>query len=147
MDASEIVRIDENLTGSKYREILEQNLNENVEKMEIEGEMGKEAIKIIQDNDPKHNCRIAKAFYNFKPYEKLDFPPLSPDFNIIENVLAELKKGIDNRKPKNVEELWNFIQIEWKNISENKELLLSLVHSMPNRLQAVIEANGYATKY
>jgi len=54
---------------------------------------------------------------------------------------------VDKRKPANVQELWQFIGEEWQNLQENEELLQNLVHSMPKRIQAVINAKGYATDY
>ena len=72
---TDLVKIEGALTGEKYRCILAENLEENVEKMKQNGDMEVEAIHILQDNDPKHASKIARHFFDYKPYSKMDFPP------------------------------------------------------------------------
>lgn len=60
-----------------------------------------------------------------------------PDLNPIENLWAFLKRRLSvyERSPNNMDELWQRIQYEWKNISD--ETLHNLVESMPKRIQSV----------
>ena len=101
-----------------------------------------------EDNDPKHTeykrfgCR---DFWERMGFQKLDWPAQSPDLNPIENLWAILDRRIQNRRPKNGEEL-TAILTEASN-SLPVDLLRNLALSMPNRLRAVIESNGYPTKY
>ncbi len=47
--------------------------------------------RFMQDNDPKHTSRVAKAFLNDNGINWWPTPPESPDMNPIENVWHELK--------------------------------------------------------
>jgi hypothetical protein len=76
-------------------------------------------------------------------------PPKRPEANLIENIWNILKKRLSNRGLfRSNNELWNAIRNEWENILQNGvELCESLVDSMPNRMQSVINSNGGFTKY
>lgn len=58
------------------------------------------------------------------------------------NVLA---REVEKYNSNSFERLQDVIADEWEKVY--KELLKSLVHSMPKRCQAVINANGWHTKY
>lgn len=78
-----------------------------------------------------------------------DFPPKSPDANIIENVWGQMQK-ILNVKLRNVhvstkEELLKLIEISWKEIPA--DFIQRCVLSMPSRLQEIIRAKGQQTRY
>ena len=45
----------------------------------------------MQDNDPKHTSRAAKAFFDQNGVNWWHTPPKSPDANPIENLWHELK--------------------------------------------------------
>jgi len=76
-----------------------------------------------------------------------NFPPNSPDLKAIENLWPSPAKRVYARNPRNLEELKRYTKKEWKNMIEELPLLQNLVRSMPNRIQAVIDANGWYTKY
>ena len=78
---------------------------------------------------------------------ELDFPPYSPDLNPIENLWAVLARAVEQRPPDTMEELQDRVAEEWDKVDKDKALLRSLVHSMPQRCAAVIEAQGWHTKY
>jgi hypothetical protein len=73
--------------------------------------------------------------------------PNSPDLNPIENLWKILKDTVQHGSicPKNTSDLRVVIARGWKIISGQK--LLLLCHSMPTRLQAVIEASGGHTHW
>lgn len=61
----------------------------------------------MQDNDPKHTCRHAEAFYERKSINWVRTPAESPDLNPIENLWHELKEFIRREvKPHTKEELF-----------------------------------------
>jgi hypothetical protein len=57
----------------------------------------------------------------------------------------EVELGETWGREKSLEELKRFLKIVWDKISE--ERLHGLIRSMPERLKAVIDANGGATPY
>jgi hypothetical protein len=73
--------------------------------------------------------------------------PFSLDLNPIKNLWKILKDAVqhDSIYPKNTSDLRVVIAREWKIISGQK--LLFLCHSIPTRLQAVIEASGGHTRW
>ena len=81
------------------------------------------------------------------PAVLMDWPAQSPDLNPIENCWHYLDSKVRKRRPqpKNLDQLYEALQEEWKNIEPS--YLRKLVHSMPDRCQAVVKAKGYWTKY
>ena len=69
----------------------------------------------------------------------------SPDLNPIENLWSYLDWTLRDRKCGNLDELWQALQEALKSLPV--DYLTKLVDSMPSRLQAVINADGYPTKY
>ena len=64
---------------------------------------------------------------------------------MIENLWSILDANLKDRQVNNAEELFNALNQAWRALPV--DLLDRLVSSMPSRWQAVIENNGYATKY
>jgi hypothetical protein len=50
-----------------------------------------------------------------------------------------------HRRPNTEEQLFDLIKTQWNNLSV--DILNTLVESMPNRCQAVIDARGFMKKY
>ena len=100
-----------------------------------------------EDNASPHTSKVAMAFRAKQKLRVLPWPPQSPDLNPIENLWAELKRRLRKRKkkPSNLTELERQVKSEWKAVP--KEFIENLVDSMPERVQAVIAANGGPTKY
>ena len=100
-----------------------------------------------QDNAPIHNSKITRAYLQQNNIQVMDWPPLSPDMNPIENVWAEISKKLEREKIKNSEELFTKINEIWENLMKNYEYRMSLIDSMPKRVLALIESKGGSTKY
>jgi transposase len=100
-----------------------------------------------EDNARPHKTKGAAAFHRKSRLRVLDWPAQSPDLNPIENLWAELKKSIRKRKtkPTNLTQLKRLVKVSWKAIP--KSLIENLVDSMPDRIQAVIAAEGGPTRY
>jgi hypothetical protein len=77
----------------------------------------------------------------------LDWPAQSPDLNPIEHTWDHLKNCLlgHERAPTRVHQLWDRVVVEWGKISV--EECQKWIESMPRRIQAVIKAKGYHTKY
>lgn len=99
----------------------------------------------MHDDDPKHSSKIFKEWFSKENIKVLDWPAQRPDLNPIENLWNDVKNKIAQKNFKNAEELWMGIQEAWLSIPIDRSQ--RLVESMPRRCQAVIDNNGFSTKY
>jgi hypothetical protein len=132
--------IDGILDAEKYVTILENEMLPSKTKL-----FGRRKFIFQQDNDPKHTANVTKDWLVMKKVKRLDWPPQSPDLNPIENLWSILDRSVKNRRPNSNEELFDILHKAWNSIEV--ELLETLALSMPRRLQAVIDNNGWQTKY
>jgi transposase len=102
----------------------------------------------LHDGDTKHTSKLARNWMdaNIPSYiPKEHWPPNSPDLNIVEPLWAHVQNRVYARNPRTMDGLKRIIREEWMAI--DPELLHRLVDSMPDRLAAVIAADGGPTKY
>ena len=94
-------------------------------------------------------CHTSKSTSKYLEKEKVcvmsDWPPQSPDLNIIENIWSTIKRNVGRHNPQSANDLWTYIQEEWENISTSD--IGHLYDSIPRRLKAVLLAKGSQTKY
>ena len=139
----EMCRIDGRMDGQLYVDILEDDLLKSIDWF------GKNPQDIIfqQDNHPKHTCKKAKDWFEQHQMTVMEWPAQSPDLNLIEHLWGSLKRRLADydKAPTSIKELWERVQVEWEAISEQE--CQGLVESMPDRIQAVLQAKGGYTKY
>jgi DDE superfamily endonuclease len=104
-----------------------------------------EFLEFQQDNAPVHTAKRVRRWLEEEGIALMDWPAQSPDLNPMENLWAVLKQAVQKQGPKNLEQLRNCILQEWKKIDKNT--LESLIDSLPNRIQLVIQAKGGSTRY
>lgn len=97
------------------------------------------------DNAPAHKAFVVTKFLNDLDQQRINWPPQSPDLNIIENVWAYVKRNIPYRVGRSKQELWDEIVEVWSKIP--LEFISKLFDSIPRRLNEVILNNGGQTKY
>ncbi len=104
-----------------------------------------EAWFLLHDNDKKFTSRLVQGFLHEKGVTTLDFPPYSPDLNPIENLWAVCARQVEQHECDTMEKLQDVVADVWKAL--DGDTLRKLAHSMPQRCAAVIEAEGWHTKY
>jgi len=107
------------------------------------------------DNSPIHTAVKVALYITRKGYRTLSWPPCSPDLSPIENYWASMKREIGLIElPQGNEEvkqayLWNLVRNKWEQMKVGNGLVLlpAYYQSMPQRIQAVVDAEGGSTKY
>jgi hypothetical protein len=105
------------------------------------------SVTFQHDGATSHTATITQSTLSSLKLDTMPWPPGSPDMNIIEHVWAILKQQIKKRRPYpcNMDQLWEAAQEEWYNIP--KATIKKLYKSIPCRLDALISAKGWYTKY
>lgn len=112
----------------------------------------------MQDNAPVHNAHLVQDWLRIwadnEDVTLVRWPPYSPDLNPIENIWKLLKERICDRYPELIaypesDEALDRLQAAaeevWYDFED--ELFEKLILSMRRRMQAVIDNNGWYTKY
>lgn len=112
----------------------------------------------MQDNAPVHTARLVQNWLHDWAEENgirlLDWPAYSPDLNPIENLWKMIKERVIEAHPELLDmgnsmqalDLLEMAAVEaWEGLEDR--VLQNLIHSMRRRLQAVINADGWYTKY
>ena len=100
----------------------------------------------MQDGAP---CHRSKSTLRYLDRRKVcimtDWPPQSPDLNVIENLWSILKRNVAKVKVNSQDELWSRITQEFAGISN--DYVKNLYESIPKRIKAVIKNKGLPCKY
>src|SRR5579859_3850685 len=104
----------------------------------------------MQDNAPCHKATSILEFLQENHVPVMEWPLQSPDLNPIENLWMDLKAPFHQRflelfrhPSKSLEARYRYsevLQEVW--YSQEMELVMALIESMPRRCAAVIEAKG-----
>ena len=138
-----LVKVEGKMNRLDYIQILEKHLLPLINK-----EFNGKGYLFQDDNAPVHTAKDVKQWMLTNKVNVLpDWPSQSPDLNPIEHLWSELGRQIRKRPQaiKNITELETALQEEWGKISMNQ--IISLIESMPRRIEAVITSNGWPTKY
>ena len=135
-----LVKTPTKMDAKLYVTILSDNLLKSVTDLGI-----KDNFIFQSDNDPKHISNTAKEQLAKNHIECHEWPAQSPDLNIIEHLWEYLDRNIPKNKRSKISEFFEALHTTWKNTP--KEFIDNLINSIPNRLQAVIDAKGGNTSY
>jgi hypothetical protein len=132
-------------SASSYIAVLEDNLPFHYQ----------DVLLFMQDNAPIHTAHRVREWFQENGIHITDWPPFSPDLNPIEHAWKAFKEKMCEMYP----DLWNGKGTSEADLQVLEEglckawdalpnsLFESLVESMPDRIAACIDANGWHTKY
>ncbi|GBL83170.1 hypothetical protein AVEN_165375-1 [Araneus ventricosus] len=98
-----------------------------------------------QENARPHTAQITETWLRTKRVPVLEWPAASPDLSPIENIWRILKRNMAQRRPRNIQQLQDYLRQEWDKIST--DTLSRLVSSMHKRLAEVIRRKGDITSW
>lgn len=127
----------------QYKKILQTKLLRQV----AEWFPNDEKFVFMHDSAPCHKAKSVSRFLEEKQVEVLPWPGNSPDLNPIENLWAILKRKMAEITITTKEDLIKRLITVWHRDPVIKENTIKCIQSMPQRIEAVIKANGGVTKY
>nr|CAH7765277.1 unnamed protein product [Callosobruchus chinensis] len=131
------------MNSERYTEVFDAALALSI--TNLFGETNTENLKFQQDNATCHKSAHTMAWFAQNQVDLLDWPPQSPDLNLIEHIWSILKKNVRRHSLCNKKALLTALKREWEQISPSA--CLKLVESMPKRIAGVIKSEGGPTEY
>jgi transposase len=104
-------------------------------------------LVLMQDGAPGHAAGDTREDLRERGIVVIFWPPFSPDLNPIERVWHIMKNYLQDNYPERMiyDALRAAVKDAWEKVGQHE--FEELIKSMPDRCQAVIEANGLFTKY
>jgi hypothetical protein len=141
----DLVLIDGRVDAIGYIEVLESYL------VPIVSEYFRNLPWIFQqDNATAHTAHRVADFFHSNNMEVMKWLAHSPDLNIIEHMWQYLKGRVRQKSPaSNKQDLWSNVQsvMDYMWSEEITQKISDLYESLPDRMQAVIDARGGYTRY
>ena len=96
------------------------------------------------DNSPVHRGQIVRDWVEENGIQTLEWPPYSPDLNIIENLWGFMKKSLSSQVI-----LWNDLESKiwelWNTIPS--DFIENLYNSLPERISKCYRSKGHIINY
>ena len=132
-------------SANSYIDVLDQNLVGFYESGQI----------FMQDNAPIHTAKKVRLWFEMHGVEVMEWPPYSPDLNPIEHLWYRLKELIYQRHPElmrvggNDDKVREAMIQAMKNVwpEVGRQLMDDLIDSMTTRVNAVLDAKGWYTRF
>jgi transposase len=131
-----LVRCNKNVNSLEYQRLLSLGLPKIYNTRKI----------FQQDCAPSHTSKSTCEYLERKMIRVLpNWPPKSPDLNIIEGIWNILKSKVQRRSPNNLEDLWHILNEEWDKITQDE--ISKFYQTLPRRVKAICSCKGGSTKY
>lgn len=140
----DLTPIDGYLTSEKYIQIL-QTIIPSIRATAIPAP---NPIRFVHDRSPVHTSRLVRDWFTEHPdIHLIVLPTKGCDINVIENVWAMMLRTWDTQDERTLEAIENHATSEWRNLGLLPHYCQSLVDSVPDRLNTIIDTNGGWGKY
>lgn len=136
-----LVAVDGTMNAARYLDLLQNHL------LPYGEVFGEDNWYLQQDNAPCHKAQVVTEFLLDNGLPTIDWPPYSPDMNVIENVWAMLKRKVHEHEHTTKQEVIVRAQFIWNNDLEIDRLCQSIADSMPRRLNELRRVYGGYTHY
>ncbi len=105
---------------------------------------GEKDVIMMQDNALVHKRRVPMAWLNENEFILMNWPPTSPDLNLIENIWAIIKHCIFHQaqRPTIVPQMQLAVEEEWVQLTQAE--INCVKSTMLDWVQAVLNAEGGA---
>lgn len=137
---TDIVRIDGRFTSHQYMRVIRAHVIPLMNGFE-------EPRIFMQDNSPVHTAADTMALFARQNFDLLEWPPLGPDLNPIENVWSYMENDWPKIYPRNALTLDAVVQFRWNELQMNPIYFRNLYRSLRDRFQEVIENDGHWCRY
>lgn len=135
------------MNSDKYQRVLDQALPEIAESF------ADHEWWLLQDNAPWHTSSGPHGTQTYLQHSHNivhwltpdEYPPNSPDCNVIENLMGRISVLVHGRQPADLKQLRAVLEDEWRKVSP--AMLEALFDSYPDRLTAIRRKKGGRTKY
>lgn len=129
------------LNALKYLDLLENNLRPSLDLLQSDDN----DWYFQQDGATCHTAKSVTKWFKANEINTIEWPPKSPDLSPIENLWAFIDTKINENPPDTLADLEVAIIRIWNEIPISK--VIGLIESMPERVQACIDARGSYTRY
>ncbi|CAJ0569513.1 unnamed protein product, partial [Mesorhabditis spiculigera] len=129
------------MDSAEYQGVLQRQLLPYIRNKHIPG------LIFQHDNASIHASHSTKNWLMRHNIDVLEWPPCSPDINVMENVWGSLVRDVygNSKKYASVKDLKTAIKAAWSRLDPQK--LSNLVASVPNRLFELTKNQGGPTHY
>ena len=136
-----LVFTSDHVDSDEYQGVLQDSLLPFLRRFRRRG------LRFQQDGASTHTSASTRDWLEAENVDVIDWPPRSPDLNMIKNVWGTMARIIytDNKAYTSIAALKRAIEAAWPQIKQ--PYIKKLIDSMPNRVYEVIERRGNATHY
>ena len=141
----DVTRIQGRFTAATYIDILENFFLPSLHAKNFPFPPG--PIIFVQDRCPVHTARAVREWFSGQNnVQLLELPSKGCDCNPIEHIWANMVNNWEDELERTGEQLMAHTQRQWELFRAKPQEIRNLVSSVPDRLRAVIDADGGWTR-